>query len=235
MIGKLFRSLLNLLFPKVCVNCAGAIPEALVSYLCPKCLTDLPLIPLTAYTRQSLQSIFWGRCEVEQVYSMLNFEKEGMGQTILHEIKYKNHVELAKYMGGLMGAYFEREWKERGVDMLVPIPLHKRRMKQRGYNQSALIAKGIEAAIGIKCNEIVLERTVSTESQTNKGRWERWHNVKNIFECKSPSLYEGKHILLLDDVLTTGATMEAGIHALYSSIEAVKVSVVSLAWAGWGK
>ncbi len=231
---KACRNLLHLFFPQLCVGCKKA--EATEnSYFCLGCLNAMPLIPRDAYARQRMMEVFYGRVVLGQVLAMISFEKGGMGQAILHEIKYRNHKELGYHMGQVLGRYFLEELKQMQVDMLIPIPLHPNRLKKRGYNQSELLCKGVGHVSHLPVDDHCLSRIVSNESQTNKGRWQRWQNVNDIFCCHTAEKLTGKHLLLVDDVLTSGATMEAAVATLQAAADNIKVSVLCLAWAGWAK
>ena len=160
------------------------------------------------------------------IFAFLIFKKEGIVQKLLHELKYSNNPEI----GVLLGRMYGSKLRQDGVtfDAVLAIPLHKSKQKLRGYNQSEEFAKGLAEGLNIPLNTSVLKRKEFTETQTKKSKYERWENVSEIFEVKNPEAIQHKHILLVDDVITTGATLEACVHAL-KKVEGVKVSVASLA------
>lgn len=172
-----------------------------------------------------------GRVNVENIYSFLFYRKGNSVQSILHQIKYKGGKELASFLGSYYGKQLIDHQNLEDIDFLIPIPLHKKKEKKRGYNQSEWLVKGFSEAINKPYLNTVLIRKEFTETQTKKGRFNRWENVKDVFEVIQPEQIKNKHILICDDVLTTGATLEAAIVKL-KEVEGVRVSVITLAVAG---
>lgn len=172
-----------------------------------------------------------GRVNIENIYSFLFYRKGNSVQSILHQIKYKGGKELASYLGCYYGKQLIDHKNLEDIDFLIPIPLHKKKEKKRGYNQSEWLVKGFSEAIDKPYLTAVLIRSEFTETQTKKGRFNRWENVKDVFQVIQPELIKNKHILICDDVLTTGATLEAAIVKL-KEVEGVRVSVITLAVAG---
>lgn len=151
-------------------------------------------------------------------------------QKVVHELKYKNNPGIGLLMGSLFGNDIKDSDPIREIDLIIPIPLHPKRQKQRGYNQSEEIAKGIAEQIGIDLNTTTLVRTVNNPSQTRNNRIERWKNVEDIFSVIDVNILVNKHILLVDDVITTGSTIEACAKELLKC-EGIKISIASLAIA----
>lgn len=149
---------------------------------------------------------------------------------ILYELKYKNHPEVGEVMGRLMAKELQPSGFFDGIDGIVPIPLAKKRQRQRGYNQSLEIARGISAITSLPIYNKVVRRKAFEGSQTNKGRWERNENVEGVFELKDASAIQGKHLLMVDDVVTTGATVIACVQELCKA-DNVKVSVIALGFS----
>ena len=173
--------------------------------------------------------MFWGRIPVNQVSSFIYFAKGSRYQHILHELKYNGQ----KRIGIEMGRMFGNELKNTpfsGVDLIHPVPLHPKKQKKRGYNQSELIASGMAEILHLPVATTFISRKDDTLSQTRKSRYERWENVQHIFRCENPDAIRNKHILLVDDVITTGATIEACASCILGC-EGVTVSVASLAYA----
>lgn len=205
---------LSLVFPQTCCLCNRSL-FPFENELCKICISALPitnyhLIP----DDNDLKTKLLGLAPVGKVMAYLRFSKKGLSQKLLHQIKYKNKPNLAKIVGLQYGillkeAGFENNWTE-----TVPVPLHYRKRQIRGYNQSEQFGQGIAEALGIECKRYLL-RKKATETQTNKSRIDRWNNVSEVFEALNEDDIKGKRILLVDDVLTTGATLTSCAHALF--------------------
>lgn len=223
-ISFISNSVLDIIYPNDCVICKSYLTHK-ENYLCLTCRFDLPYINHSKHTQKKLQKLFWGRVDVEHVYALLNYQKGNQTQKILHLLKYKDKTKLAEHFGEKLGLTI----KNKAVfDFLVPVPLHPKKLKIRGYNQSTIISKGLKKALNITINESGLVRNSFNKSQTNFSKFDRWNNVKSIFSVTKPKLFRNKHILLIDDVLTTGATIEACVKELLK-IEGCKVSIATLA------
>lgn len=153
-----------------------------------------------------------------------------MTQTLVHKLKYNSKKEIGVYLGKLLGSQLMDSELFSDADLLLPVPLHPAKFKKRGYNQSEIIASGMETVMNAKLNADVLFRTIHTSTQTRKSRYERWENVKDIFEVKNQDLLENKHVILIDDVITTGSTLIACAETLLD-IPGIKISVASLAYS----
>jgi ComF family protein len=173
--------------------------------------------------------VFWGRARIENTASYLYFQKKGIVQSILHKLKYKGEKELGVFMGRIYG-YELRDTLFAQVDVIIPVPLHIQRLKKRGYNQSEMFAKGLAEVFHKPVDVESLKRRIANPSQTRKHRYERWLNVNEVFEVIYPENLVGKHILLVDDVVTTGATLESCANVILEC-ENTKVSIVTLAKA----
>ncbi|HNX22321.1 MAG TPA: phosphoribosyltransferase family protein [Bacteroidales bacterium] len=228
-ISQILENLLSFFYPKLCISCGNALRQH-ETFFCLGCLQNLPETEFHKIDYNPLIYNFMGRVRVENVFSFLFYRKGNCVQDILHEIKYKGGKELAEYLGYLYGVDLIQCNHLEDIELIIPIPLHKRKEKKRGYNQSEWIAKGLSRAFNKPYSNEILIRKDYTETQTKKGRFKRWENVKNVFEVTHQDAIKNKHILLCDDVLTTGATLEAAI-AQFVNIEGVKVSVVTLAAA----
>ena len=218
-------SLLNLVFPRLCVCCSGVLMEA-EENICLTCLYTLPRLNIKDYTDNKVMDIFLGRVPLERAVSWCSFEKENSVQHILHHIKYKDKDNLARQMGQMMA----REMPDIfvGIDAIVPVPLHKKKQQIRGYNQAEQIAIGVSSATGVPVFAELLCRTRFSETQTHKNKEDRWQNVQGLFSLEENEGFEGKHILLIDDVLTTGSTAIACLKQL-QKIPNVRLSFLSLA------
>lgn len=169
-------------------------------------------MPKTNYTLEAenpVAQIFWGRTRLNGATSLFRFEKGSKYQHLLHLLKYKGEKKVGVFLGTLLGAELKgTPFSE--VDMVVPVPLHKKRQKKRGYNQSEIIAQGFSLITGIPIENNLVFRKEYTQSQTSKGRFARWENMEDVFQlCDNPDLPLNPVILLIDDVITTGATLEA--------------------------
>jgi ComF family protein len=173
--------------------------------------------------------MFWGRVKFEQATSFMYFAKGSPFRQILHELKYNGQVQIGISLGRMFGSELKNT-PFSTADMILPVPLHPSKLKARGYNQSELIARGISDILQIPLGSGLISRTMDTGSQTRKSRYERWENVGQIFHCRYPDALKDKHVMIVDDVITTGATLEACASCL-ASVTGIKISLVSLAFA----
>ncbi len=202
------ESLLHLVFPHVCAGCGSDVVET-HNELCLKCLTALPQTNFCLYPNNPIEKIFWGRLPVTHAAAQYYFTKESLMQQLMHQFKYRNHKELGLYLGKLMGHALSASNRFSFIDALIPLPLFPARERKRGYNQAAVLCEGIAAILQKPVLKNVVQRIRYTESQTKKSRVERWQNIEGRFELMDPKAIAGKHVLLVDDVITTGATLEA--------------------------
>ena len=221
-------SLLDIFFPRTCAGCNNSLATG-ENLICTDCLYHLPKTGYWNENDNPVARIFWGRVYLHNVSSFLHFQKGGRLQNIIHNMKYKNIKEIGTFLGKIYG-YELKSTPNANVDLIIPVPLHKSKFRKRGYNQSEYIARGISEIINIPVNTNSIERDIASESQTRKSRFERWENVKNVFKIVEPQSIKGKHVLLVDDVITTGATLEACAMAILE-IPGTKVSVATLAFA----
>ena len=227
---KLLKSLINLLFPRTCAACGNLLLEGEDTV----CTTCRFLLPKTGYEQHSdnpLAQIFYGQMPFNAVMAEFFFSKTGKVQHLIHGLKYHHCRENGIFLGQEIGKSLLQAPDYQGIDFIVPIPLHPKKEKIRGYNQSHVIAEGISEIMNIPIAENCLVRRVFTDTQTKKSREDRWQNVKDIFEVKNPEKLKGKHVLLVDDVLTTGATLLSAGKSLLQ-VEGIKISVATAACAG---
>jgi ComF family protein len=220
---------LNLLYPKLCAACNNNLLKS-EHVICTKCKYDIPKTNFMNDPFNPVSQIFWGRVKLVNACSYYYFFKGSIFQELIHKLKYKGQKEIGYELGKLFGFELANSPLYSDVDLLVPVPLHPKREKQRGYNQSEWIVNGLAEAMNTKKDTKNFYRNIETETQTKKSRFDRWKNVDNIFCIHNPQLFEGKHILIADDVITTGSTFEACANALLA-IKDVRVSVVALASA----
>ena len=227
--GNIFNDLIKLFYPISCILCKNVL-VADEQHLCLDCLCDLPETNYHTNKGNPAKALFVGYPQVCEVTAFLFFEKEGAAQRLIHSLKYYGNKRLAEYLGRLVALRLKDYGFYASVDVIIPIPLHRKKQRQRGYNQSELIARGISSVYGCKIETSLMERIIHTKSQTHKSVYERHANVEEIFRLTEAETLHGKHILLVDDVMTTGATLSASIEAL-RSIPEIKISVFSLSIA----
>jgi ComF family protein len=220
---------INLLFPDVCVVCGNALQKN-EHQLCLSCLHDIPKTNYHLMPDNPIEKRFWGKVPVEQATAYFFFQKGSSFQKLLHILKYKGNKEI----GELMGKYAAIDLLDapgyETVDLIIPVPLHPRKFKSRGYNQSEWIGKGLSLILNKPMDITTLLRVRENASQTTKTVFERYENTEGIFELSDKTVLEGKHVLLVDDVLTTGSTLEACIRALLET-DGIKISIFTLAVA----
>ncbi len=198
----------SLFFPEYCLGCSSGLVKG-EEILCTHCILDLPFTGYQFMDGNPIQEKFLARLPIRYAGALLKFRKTGIVQHLLHQLKYNNHPEV----GIRLGKIFGREIKELGMhyefDMIIPIPLHKSREKKRGYNQSTKFAEGLMHELKVPCMNDLVVRLKNTSTQTRKSKTERWENVEHAFGVIHPSAVENKRILLVDDIITTGASLEA--------------------------
>ena len=226
--GYLF-DFLALFYPNYCLGCDNSLVKG-EQYLCSQCLAKLPKTQFHWQKNNPVEMLFAGRVPIFRATAFCSFHKEGLIQHLVHQLKYKNKREIGTYLGLLFGLDLVENEDFQSVDILLPIPLHPHKQKKRGYNQSEAICDGIAKGMQKECDYKLLVRTTDTQTQTKKSRYNRWENVSQIFKVLHPEQLEGKHILLVDDVVTTGSTLEA-VAQILLEIPNAKVSVACLAWA----
>jgi ComF family protein len=207
-LGNIAAGLEHLFFPHVCEGCGTDI-LAKNQKLCLYCLQRLPLTNFQHYAGNPVEKIFWGRIELVSAASFLYFTKGSLLQHLLHEFKYRNNREIGFFLGKLMGNAFRQSERFAKIDGLVALPLFAAKERKRGYNQAAVLCEGFCEATGIPFLDKAVLRKTATETQTHKNRLERWQNMEGRFEVEKWDMLRNKNVLLIDDVVTTGATLEA--------------------------
>ena len=223
---KILNDILNLFFPKLCLLCGEPLVDG-EEQICLNCFSQLPRI--RNQENNVWDSLFLGKSEIREADTFYQFEKGGYIQKMIHEFKYHDNPKLAYLMGRWAFTELKRENNPLCFyDVLLPVPLHPKRLKERGYNQAEWIAKGIQSVISVEIDTTSLVREIKTETQTHRNVYERWTNMQEVFYLKEISHLEAKRVLLVDDVLTTGATFNACASVL-EKIPEIEIGAFALA------
>jgi len=226
---KVLKSIVNIFFPVVCNSCKQNLGDN-ESYLCTHCRHSLPVTNFHKTDDHFVKKVFYGRAKIEHATALLRFEKKGIVQQLLHQLKYRGQENIGEFLGIWLGNELSEINNYKSIDAIIPVPLHKNKLRSRGYNQVEKFGK--EIAIALKANYLddVLHKITNTTSQVNKKRFARWQNNKELFAIRNTKNIENKHILLVDDIITTGSTLEACIIEL-NKAENVKISIATMAIA----
>jgi len=223
----ILEDFIALFYPRVCVACHASLIKG-EDVLCTSCLVELPKTAYHRYRENPVRNRLEGRLPLAFASAFLKFRKGGLVQSLLHELKYNNRPEIGIRMGHLYGVELMESGLGADFDVIVPVPLHASRMRRRGYNQSAKFAEGLSEALNIAWEESISLRVEATNTQTRKGRADRWSNVKDAFSVAAMDKVAGKRILLVDDVITTGATLEAcGSHLIESGCASLSIACIA--------
>lgn len=220
----------SLFYPKTCFACGNNLFRN-ENVICTTCLFKLPKTFYHFEKENPICKIFWGRTIVEHATAYYFFSKKGKVQHLIHQLKYKKAREVGVFIGEIMGRDLLESDFYNNIDIIIPVPLHPKKEKKRGYNQAEIFALGLSKSMNIPINKTALIRTYASETQTKKSRFKRWENVKEIFSVTPTEDLKNKHILIVDDVITTGATLEACINMLINNIDGIKISVAAIAVA----
>lgn len=227
---NIWSDLRDFFFPRMCLGCGR---KLLFSErgLCVNCLMELPKTHILNTPENEMEKCLWTHTQLQRASALYFYTKGGTLSKILQGMKYQHRKTLCVQMGRLIGTELRPSGFFQGIDCLIPVPLHPARLRQRGYNQSEMLAKGISAVTGIPLVTDALVRIHNNATQTHKSGSERWQNTQGLFApTEHAGLLENKHVMLVDDVFTTGATLSACILAL-SSVESIQTSIVTLAYA----
>lgn len=226
MIKQLTKAIEHLIYPSLCEGCGIDVLNNQV--LCSKCYTTLPYTNYKLNNENPIAKIFFARVKIHSATSLLYFTKDSLIQHLITQLKYKNNQQVGIYLGELLGNALKKEEHFKSINAIIPLPLNDKKQFIRGYNQAALIARGIENVTKIPVWENVVERTKNTVTQTHENRINRWQNMEDVFSITNPNALYNKHVLLVDDVITTGATLEFCSHALLEQKDC-KVSIATIA------
>ncbi|MFD2523787.1 ComF family protein [Emticicia soli] len=226
---KWVNHLIDIIYPKTCDACGEALLGG-EKLICTKCLVGLPRTNVHLNSDVLIERRFWGKVNMAHTLAYLHFAKKNKVQKLLHQLKYKNKPDLGVLLGELYGRDLKEAGFDKNIDLIIGVPLHIEKEKQRGYNQANCIAEGLSKALEVPYDAVVAQKVVNTATQTKKNRFERFMNVKDAFYIRDKSKITGKRIAIVDDVLTTGSTIEAFAEVLIQN-GCAAVSVVTIAIA----
>ncbi len=221
--------MLNLFFPKVCEACNNILTDNEL-IICVQCRHQLPVTNFHFDNSETVKKIVYGRVKLENATALLHFSKKGIVQQLLHHLKYRGHQQISGFLGKWLGAELSTIKAYKAIDVIVPVPLYKTKLRKRGYNQVAEFGKQIAKALNVDYNDTVLIKTKATKTKVFEGRLSRWNDDRAVFAISENESLNGKHILLVDDIITTGATVEACAAELLK-IDNIKLSLATMAIA----
>ena len=225
-IKDIFNSFIDTLFPRICPVCNNVLLSH-EKHICTKCRIDIPITRYHMQEFNAMEQLFAGKTPIEKAVGYFFYEKGNPYSNILHNIKYRNNPQLGQYVAKLFAQELLSRDIFKDIDCIIPVPLHHRKKIQRGYNQSEYIAKGFSEVFDIPVHNNIIIAHKSHESQTNKGIYERWLNTQNIFSAQNTQVLENKHVLIVDDVVTTGATLLSAALTI-ASVPNIKISLATL-------
>lgn len=230
---EIVTDFISLFYPRYCFACDQGLAKG-EETVCSACMLELPRTQYHIDPENALMKRLQGRVQLQFAVAFFLFRKRGKVQRLLHQLKYNNHPEVGETLGQVYGEELRQHYFDQRVDLIIPVPLHVSRKRKRGYNQSAEFGNGLSKSMNKPCREDVLVRITKTETQTKKTKLMRWQNVREVFYVTKPEHVQQQNILLIDDVITTGATIEACAHMLLEA-GCKSVSVASIAYTDEGK
>ncbi|WP_306012519.1 MULTISPECIES: ComF family protein [unclassified Allomuricauda] len=225
--AKIINEINNILLPRACFGCNAQLFRG-EHVLCAVCRHDVPLTDHNYLEENAVDRIFYGRIPIKKAASFVYFSKNGLVKNVLHWLKYKNQEQIGGFFGDWCGTLLKESGQLKDIDVVVPVPLHPKKLKKRGYNQVALFARHVAQHIGADYCDNWLIKTKNTKTQTKKGRQTRWETSKDAFTLDFSKNISYTRVLLVDDVITTGATIESCAQALLQ-VKGLEVSVLSMA------
>lgn len=225
----MLKSLVNLFFPKVCLTCQLQLMDN-EKHLCTTCRHRLPLTNYHLTHDDFISKLFYGRAKIETGTALLRFEKKGITQQLMHQLKYRAQQQVGTFLGSWLGTELSQCKDYSTIDIVIPVPLHKKKLRSRGYNQVTKFGQEIAAVLQVDYLDDVLIKVTNTKSQVTKNRFSRWTGKNDSFALSNPQKITGKHILLVDDIITTGATLEACMQEL-NKAQNIKISIATMSIA----
>jgi len=226
---KIVDDFINLIYPRYCLCCGRALVTG-EEYICTHCMFNMPKTNFHLNRDNTLLRKFWGLIELRYALAYFKFIKSGLVQRLLHHLKYENYPELGYMIGNIYGSELNAHGLSANLDLVIPVPLHTTKLRRRGYNQSEPFAQGLSESMGLVMGTEIVCRVVKTATQTHRTKHQRWKNVQGVFRVEQPKLIENKRILLVDDIVTTGATLESCASELISA-GCKEISIAAIAAA----
>lgn len=224
---QFFTEIKNLFYPNICQSCSLVLTTN-ENTICTSCLFELPLTDYLKNKNNAIEKKFYGRIKIENATSLLFYHNKGIVKELIHNLKYKGQEKIGSFLGNWLGKEMGKYNFAKDIDYIIPVPLHKKRLQKRGYNQVTKFGERLAYHLNKPLKENLLFRKLTNFTQTKKSRLDRWKNVKEIFSVSDISLLENKHILLIDDIITTGATLESCANVLLKARN-VRISIVVMA------
>lgn len=226
-LSKVLNDIDSFLVPVLCFGCNAYLYRG-ERFLCAFCRNDLPLADCNFREENPADRLFYGQKAVIKAAALLHFESEGLGQKLIHHLKYRGQEQIGEWLGAWYGGVLATEKALRGIEWVLPVPLHRGKKRRRGYNQCARFGRGIAASLGARYSDSLLLRARNGQTQTARDRWTRHERIRGAFQVANPETLEGSRILLVDDVITTGATLEACCEVL-GAIPGVQIYIAAMA------
>ncbi|WP_067144834.1 ComF family protein [Pseudotamlana agarivorans] len=225
----MFQAIIDLFFPRVCSACLKALNDH-VEMICLDCRHDLPVTNFHVTKDESVKKVLYGRTKIEHATALFRFEKKSNVQQLIHNLKYKNQEEIGAFLGKWLGAELQEAKDYQDIDLVIPVPLHQNKLKTRGYNQVAKFGEQIAKSLQAEYRDDILLKVSKSKSQVHKKRFARWQNNSEQFTITDVESIKGKHILIVDDLITTGATIESCASVL-NLADHIKISIATMAIA----
>jgi len=213
LIVEMVKNLINLFFPEVCYGCKAFLSDN-EKYLCTDCRHNLPLTNFHRDSENAVHKILYGRVKLENATALLHFSKKGIVQQLMHNLKYRGHEKIGLFLGQWMGEELKNIKSYQSIDIVIPVPLHKSKLRKRGYNQVDKFGRAIAGALNADFEDSILLKIRKTKTQVFKNRLKRSSQIDSRFTLSDTEILNGKHVLLVDDIITTGATIESCAKAL---------------------
>lgn len=226
-LSNILNDVNSVMFPRLCFGCNARLYRG-EQILCTFCRNQLPLTEYSFNEENAVDRIFYGRTDIKKASSFLFYTEDGIVQNLIHHLKYRNQQQIGEFIGDWYGSILFNNRELTDIDCIIPVPLHRNKLKKRGYNQVSLFAEKLAKHLNAEYLPDILLKTANTKTQTRKRRISRWQNSRELYELKNTSVLSNKKLLLVDDVITTGATIEACAKALLCSPN-VQISVASMA------
>lgn len=226
----MFHDFVNLFYPKVCQVCNSILVKG-EDIICVSCLHELPVTNYHLNKENPVVKVFYGRIPIENATALLEFQKKGSVQKLIHQLKYRKQKEISSFLGRWLGEEITATGDYKDVDIVIPVPLHRKKLKIRGFNQVEGFGKEIAKALEVPYKDDVLLKKSFSTTQTLKERLSRWGNIQETFVLTNAGTISNKHVLLVDDIITTGATLEACAQTL-QQVPKLRISIATMAIAG---